>query len=88
MATILLFLIGVCPQISGQEGGRKNNRELSPPFPNHRGDKDAQKIIQPDIPPGHLVDPDHVPQDHLPGIAGADDEGPFSTPVLQPAFPG
>ena len=30
----------------------------------------------------------HLPQDHLPGIAGADDEGPLSTPVLQPAFPG
>ncbi len=29
----------------------------------------------------------HVPQDHLPGVVGADDQGPLSTPVLQAAFP-
>ena len=29
----------------------------------------------------------HVPQNHLPGIAGADDQGPLPAPVIQPSFP-
>ncbi|MEK7359783.1 MAG: hypothetical protein AAB422_05360 [Planctomycetota bacterium] len=40
-----------CPQISGQ-----NHEQHQHKSSDHRGDKDAEKIIQPDIPPGHFVD--------------------------------
>jgi hypothetical protein len=51
------FLLVPVPKFPGRKGEGKIIGSC-PPFPNHRGDKDAQQIIQPDIPPGHLVDPE------------------------------
>jgi hypothetical protein len=49
------FLLVPVPKFPGRKGEGKIIGSF-PPFPNHRGDKDTQKIIQADIPPGHLVD--------------------------------
>jgi len=51
------FLLVPVPKFPGRKGEGKIIGSC-PPFPNHRGRKDAQQIIQPDIPPRHLVDPE------------------------------
>ena len=51
------FLLVPVPKFPGRKGEGKIIGSC-PPFPNHRGRKDAQQIIHPDIPPGHLVDPE------------------------------
>jgi hypothetical protein len=42
---------------SGRSQGR-STESINKESGDHRGYKDAQQIIQPDIPPGHLVDPE------------------------------